>query len=71
MSSRQKKSVELTPQKFTWKTIATYDRYEDADASRCGRKVGGGKRLKVKRRGVGRFEVRMGTPLSREMQDNA
>jgi hypothetical protein len=52
----------VSAQKFTWKTIATYSTYKEADRDRCSRMVGGAKLLKVKRR-ANCFEVRMGTPI--------
>ena len=62
----QEKSAKLgNEQKFTWKTIATYSTFEAADEDRNERRVGGGKRLKVKRRGD-KFELRMGTPIARK-----
>ena len=53
--------VEVQPQRFTWKTIATYDRYEDAKQHVDDKPLW---ETKIKRRGD-RFEVRKGTPIKK------
>lgn len=53
-------------QRFTWKTVATYAQYEDADADRNDKHLNGERvAVKVKRRG-NRYEVRVGTPVKKE-----
>jgi len=60
--SRQTSS-KSSKQRYTWKTAATWDDHAQADADRNARQER--KQLvKVKRRGD-RFEVRVGTPITK------
>jgi len=59
----QKKPGKTSKQRYTWKTVATWDDHAQADAERNDRQER--KQLvKVKRRGE-RFEVRVGTPITK------
>lgn len=56
--------IEVKPQRFTWKTAASYDRHAEALADKERREQDGQKLVKVKLRGE-RFEVRVGKPVKK------
>ncbi|KKN56095.1 hypothetical protein LCGC14_0575730 [marine sediment metagenome] len=53
--------IEVKPQRFTWKTVASFDNHGSALAE-VARRDQGDRPVKIKRRGD-RFEVRVGTPI--------
>jgi hypothetical protein len=65
MSKKSRTKSGNTPsQRYTWKTVATFNRYEEAAADKDRR---GLEHIKVKRRGD-QFEVRIGTPIKKQQE---
>jgi hypothetical protein len=63
MSKRVKKAVEVRPQRYSWKAVATYDDHASALADKDHREQTG-QRVKIKLRAE-RFEVRVGTKIKK------
>ena len=63
---KPKEAVETKPQRYCWKTIATYPDHGAALADKA-QQERAGKLVKIKHRGD-RFEVRVGTPVKQKTE---
>lgn len=66
---RNREALPATPQRYRWKTVATYGLYDDALADKEQRECGD-KPVKIKLRGE-RFAVRVGIAIPRSKSEPA